>query len=271
MAFSIRSGKLLAVMVPAVVAQIPICWSVRQNVEHVVAAIRETPPGSVLVLPEAALSGYDDTLSGLDDLDPAELGDARRAVGAAAAAAGVHVACGSLLREDERWWNAAIYFAPSGASWVYRKVNLAMHERGRLAAGSALPTVPISLVAGNLVVGLQLCREIRFPEQWHCLAREGAQLLIYLTYAANPNEPAGVWRSHLISRAAETQRFVVAANVADPDQHCPSMIISPRGDVLSETTTTAPARLSYEIDTDLIRNDYLTQQRGDVVDITYNA
>jgi omega-amidase len=39
-------------------------------------------------------------------------------------------------------------------------------------------------------------------------------MLIYLTYAASPAEPPGVWRAHLISRAAETQRFVLAANVA---------------------------------------------------------
>jgi hypothetical protein len=93
---------------------------------------------------------------------------------------------------------------------VYRKANLAMHERGRLAAGPALPTVTVQLPAGHVRAGVQLCREIRFPEQWACLAPQGAQLLIYLTYAVNPAEPPGVWRAHLISRAAETERFVLA-------------------------------------------------------------
>jgi len=78
-----------------------------------------------------------------------------------------------------------------------------------------------------------------------------------------------VWRSHLISRAAETQRFVLAANVADPRQHCPSMIISPRGEVLAETTTTGPATLRAELDLDQVSDWYLSQQRADVIDIRY--
>jgi predicted amidohydrolase len=178
-------------IVPVVVGQIPTCWSVQRNLECVTDAIHRTPAASLLVLPEAALSGYDDRLSGLDDLNPAELAEARQVVAAASVAAGVHVVCGTLLLDRGCWWNVAIYFAPLGASWVYRKVNPAMHERGRLAPGSALPNVTMSMAAGDLIAGLQLCREIRFPEQWYCLARQGAELLIYLTYAANPNEAAG--------------------------------------------------------------------------------
>jgi predicted amidohydrolase len=37
--------------------------------------------------------------------------------------------------------------------------------------------------------------------------------------------------------AAANQCFVIAGNVASPRQHCPSMIISPRGEILG-----APAR-----------------------------
>ena len=106
----------------------------------------------------------------------------------------------------------------------------------------------MTLSAGELQTGVQLCREIRFPEQWHCLARQGAPVLIYLTYAANPAEPPGVWRAHLISRAAETQRFVLAANVAHGTQHCPTMIVSPRGQVLGEAPAGTAATLERLID-----------------------
>src|SRR5216683_282738 len=133
------------------------------------------------------------------------------------------------------------------------------------AAGAALPTLGMTLPAGELQAGVQLCREIRFPEQWHCLARQGAQVLIYLTYAANPAEPPGVWRAHLISRAAETQRFVLAANVAGPGQHCPSMIVSPRGEVVAEAAPGTTATLRAALDLGRTRDAYLSQQRGDVV------
>lgn len=258
-------------MISVVVGQIPVCWSVERNVENVTDAIRETDSGSLLVLPEAALSGYDDELSGFQELDPERIGWACDQVAAAATKANVHVVCGTLLPADGQWWNAGIYFRPGGEPWIYRKVNLAMHERGRLAAGSSLPTVRMHLPAGEIRAGMQLCREIRFPEQWHCLARQGAQVLIYLTYAANPAEPADVWRAHLISRAAETQRFVVAANAADPQQHCPSIIISPRGEVLCEAPLGPRTMLRHSLDLAIVRDGYISQQREDVVSITCPA
>lgn len=252
--------------VPVVVGQLPITWYPNRNRQEIVSFLDgATHPGDLVVLPEAAISGYDDALSGLGDLDPVELATAADAVAEAACRRGIHVLCGSLLLDGGEWRNAALYFAPDGRRWVYHKVNLASHERGRLAAGSTLPVLSIELGSGSVRTGVQLCREIRFPEQWHVLARGGAQLFAYLTCAANPEEPAGVWRSHLVSRAAETQRFVVAANVARPDQHCPSMIISPRGEVLAETSTCGPASLRVELDLGEVRDRYVCQQRADVV------
>jgi len=253
------------------VAQVPVRWSVRRNTETIVAAIGAAGPGTVLVLPEAALSGYDDQLSGLGDLSPRELAQASEVIAAAARDTGVHVIFGTLLSEHGQWWNAAVYCSPAGRSWVYRKVNLATHERGRLAAGAALPTLRMKLPVGEVRAGVQLCREIRFPEQWHCLARQGARVLIYLTYATNPAEPPGVWRAHLISRAAENQRFVLAANVAHGTQHCPTMIVSPRGKVLAEARSGTATTLKLTIDLADTKDTYLRQQRGDVVSTAWHG
>jgi hypothetical protein len=46
------------------------------------------------------------------------------------------------------WWNAAIHFDQAAVSIDYRKVNLATHERGRLASGDELPTFQIHLANG---------------------------------------------------------------------------------------------------------------------------
>jgi predicted amidohydrolase len=166
------------------------------------------------------------------------------------------------------WRNAALYFAPDGSQFTYYKVNLATSERGTFTAGDELPVFPMRFIGGTVIVGIQLCREIRFPEQWRALARQGAQVFAYLTYAASSDAPPGVWRSHLISRAAENQRFIVGANTAHVDQHCPTTIISPRGEVLCETKT--------HVNTEIIRGSldlaevadwYLDQCRTDVVSL----
>ncbi len=99
--------------------------------------------------------------------------------------------------------------------------------------------------------------------------RRGAEIFIYLTNAANPAVPAGVWRSHLISHAAANQRFIVAANIADLRQHCPSMIISPRGEVLGEVPHGEQGILRATIDTEEISDWYLAQRRTDVVRLRY--
>jgi predicted amidohydrolase len=112
---------------------------------------------------------------------------------------------------------------------------------------------------------VQLCREIVFPGQWQYLAEAGAQAFVYLTNAVNPAVPAGVWSSHLISHAAANQRFVIACNIADPGQHCPSMIVSPRGEVLGDLPAAQPAVLRAVIDTEDVSDWYLSQRRTDVL------
>lgn len=62
----------------------------------------------------------------------------------------------------------------NGGYQIYRKINLAMNERGQLHPGDRLPTIDIQHPDGNITAGMQLCREIRFPEQWQYLAAAGA-------------------------------------------------------------------------------------------------
>ena len=255
--------------VPVAVVQAPVTWDIERNVASIGALLADAQPGEVLVCPEAVVSGYDDDLSRLDQLDPDALAQGIDHLAELARRKNVHLFCGSLLPHQGTWCNAAIYLSPDGSRWTYRKVNLATHERGRLKAGTELPTLSLRVNGGPLAIGVQLCREILFPEQWQYLAGAGAQVFVYLTYAANPQVPAGVWRSHLISHAAASQRFVIAANVADPDQHCPSMIISPRGQVLGELPAGKIAVLRAVIDTADVSDWYLGQRRTDVLRLQY--
>jgi predicted amidohydrolase len=96
-------------------------------------------------------------------------------------------------------------------------------------------------------------------------------VFIYVTHAANPDVLAGVWRSHLISHAAANPRFVIAANVADPRQHCPSAIISPRGEVLGELPAGQTAVVRTVIDTSEVTNWYLGQRRTDLLHLHYRG
>jgi len=80
-----------------------------------------------------------------------------------------------------------------------------------------------------------------------------------------------VWRSHLISHAAANQRFVVAANVVSPRQHCPSGVTSPRGEVLGELPAGQSRVLRIVIDTGEIASWYLGQRRTDLLHLHYQG
>ncbi|MDR6317737.1 carbon-nitrogen hydrolase family protein [Actinoplanes couchii] len=249
------------------IAQIPAAWDVSTNLSAFRTVLDDTRPGDLVVFPEGLLSGYGEDLSPMDTLDPGEVTEAVRRAAALAAERQVDVFVGTLLPAGSGWANAALHLAPDRDPWIYHKINLAMNERDRLQPGKTLTTTRVRGTTG----AVQLCREIRFPEQWQHLASSGARFFAYLTNAANPREPRGVWRSHLISRAAENQRFVLSANIPHPDQHCPSMIVDPRGEVLAELPPGTPGLLRHTIDVAESGDWYLGQRRQDVVAVTYRG
>ncbi|WP_308201185.1 carbon-nitrogen hydrolase family protein [Paractinoplanes maris] len=254
--------------ISVLIGQVPVTWDVDANLGTVRDVVDEAQPGDMVVLPEGMLSGYGEDLTPLEAVDPALVDHAVAQVAALAVDRQVQIFCGSLLPWQGGWCNAGLIFSADGDHHVYRKINLAMNERGRLRPGDDLPTISIEQPRGKFTVGVQLCREIRFPEQWQHLAGAGAQVFVYLTNAANIREVDGVWRSHLISRAAENQRFVVSANVAHADQHCPSMVVSPRGEVLGELPSGSPGLLRQTLDLAQVGNWYLGQRRQDVLSVT---
>ncbi|MBA2682359.1 MAG: carbon-nitrogen hydrolase family protein [Ktedonobacteraceae bacterium] len=252
-------------LLPVVAAQFPVTFNVRHNLQEILSFLQQTQQDELLILPEGALSGYADDPTFLSRLDTSEIDAAIDTLTEVVYQKRVHLVVGSCLFEDDVWWNTGIYFSPQGTRFVYRKVNLAMHERVHFSAGSELPVFPVQREAGSINIGIQLCREIRFPEQWLALAMQKADLLIYLTNATNPQGHLSVWRSHLVSRAAENQRFVVSANVAHLHQHCPTCIIAPSGQVLQEHLSPHKAMLRQTLDLTQNSNWYLSQRRSDIV------
>ncbi len=134
-----------------------------------------------------------------------------------------------------------------------------------MVPGDDLPLFQVKLPEGILRVGVQLCREIRFPGQWRALAEAGVELFVYMTHAIDDELHRPVWRSHLIDRAAENQRWVAATNVAHPTQLCPSMLIDPAGLVVHELVSEQAGLLRTEIDTTAVSNWYLYQRRVDLI------
>jgi predicted amidohydrolase len=253
--------------ISAVIAQFPVSFSIQRNLEMIAAVLQETRAGDLVLFPEGAVSGYATDLSFLEEINPHELTAALERIQKEAQKRRIYVWVGACVKQADRWFNCAYGFSAGGETQVYHKVNLANHERGIFSVGDQLPVFELDMPAGKVRVGVQICRELRFPEQWGWLARCGAQLFLHLNNATGDDTFQPVWKSHLVSRAAETQRFVLSANNAAPQQICPTIAIAPDGQVIAEVVSEKPQTLRLELDLSRVTNFYLDQCRTDVVAI----
>lgn len=251
-------------LIHVLVAQFPITLDIKHNLNVILSIITQAKEGTLIVLPEGALSGYDEDAQFLRGIDLSLLKDSLQTLRRIVERQNVHLVFGSCLLESSNWFNAGIYYAPQHEC-IYRKVNLATSERGIFTAGSNLGIIETLIHDQPVKLGIQLCREIRYPEQWQSLARQGAEIFCYLTNAVNDSSQAQVWRSHLISRAAENQRFVLCANNAHSAQNCPSMIITPSGKVVWEKLSDEVEVGRYTLDLSQVSNWYLSQARQDII------
>ena len=240
-----------------VIAQISTTPDADANASRAVKIIERHAGADLIVFPEGSLSGY---LPPFGRLDTAAIASAIERVGDAARSASTTALCGAIVHRGGRWVNAAVAVGATTA-W-YEKTNLAAAERGVLEAGNALPVFD----AGGVSIGVQICRELRYPEQWRRLAGRGAQVLVHLNNAHDESGAADmtIWRSMLVSRAAENQRFVVSANAVGPAQRVPSIAIDPAGTVIHESPPDVEDVFEVALDLQRVSDVYLGQIRADL-------
>ncbi|MBE9524023.1 MAG: carbon-nitrogen hydrolase family protein [Chloroflexi bacterium] len=249
----------------ALIAQFPISLSIQENLATILKMLDHAEPGDWILFPEGSLSGYALDLSFLDSLDHQELSEALNTLGVQAQERGIFLWVGACTPKGMKWRNQAFGFTPNGEIHRYQKINLAHHERAVFIPGDQLPVFSLDTPAGLVKIGVQLCREIRYPEQWGWLARQGAQVILHLNNAVGDDRYQSVWRSHLVSRAAETQRFVLSVNNAAVEQICPSIALAPDGYVLAEIVSAEAEIRRVKLDLSLVSNWYIDQSRSDVV------
>lgn len=186
------------------------------------------------------------------------------AFSAAAKDHGVHLLIGSIAvgLDDQpgtrKAANRAYLFGPDGAvKATYDKIHMfdvdlpdgeSWKESAIYAPGSAAPVVQ----AGDAVLGLTICYDVRFPHLYRALARAGANLLAVPAAFTNQTGKAH-WEPLLQARAIETGSFVIAAaqgGVHEDERHTwgHSMVIDPWGRVLAEKADQEPGVLLAEID-----------------------
>ena len=247
--------------------QIPVLMDVATNLQLLTEAVGSLQPGTLAVAPEGCLSGYLPEAGMVRRLSRSGTANAIEAAHDVVRRAGVHLIVGACVEIEGVWRNASFYLGPRGERWRYDKINLAMSERSDFVPGDKLPVLDLMVDGRSVRIGVQMCREIRYPEQWRHLARQGAQIIAYVNNAIGNPEGPDLWRAHVISRAAENQRFVIGANNAASDQGCTSLIVAPSGKVLAEAVVGAVSTTTAEIDLSQVSDWIIDQARIDVVSV----
>jgi omega-amidase len=123
----------------------------------------------------------------------------------------LYVICGLSELVNGRIYNVLAVVGPDGQLMTkYRKTHLAafspLHEDKIFTPGNSFETVQI----GDMIWGLMICYDLRFPEFSRSLALEGSEVLVLSS--AWPFPRLRHWNTLIAARAIENQVFVAAAN-----------------------------------------------------------
>jgi deaminated glutathione amidase len=198
----------------------------------------------LIALPEKwnLVAAGDELRAAAEPLDGPSLGAARNW----ARELGVHLLAGSVGEASaggERIFNTSVLIDPEGEDLaVYRKVHMfdvdaggvSYRESAHEQPGEELATAAI----GEVVVGMSVCYDLRFPELYRILALRGANLLA-VPSAFTSATGRDHWEVLLRARAIEDQAFVLAPDqvgTAPPhfDSWGHSAIVDPWGRVLAD-------------------------------------
>jgi deaminated glutathione amidase len=195
----------------------------------------------LVALPEKwnLLAEGEELLAGAEALDGPSLSAAR----GWARDLGIHLLAGSICESGgEKASNTSVLIGPEGEDLAtYRKIHMFDVDAGGVAYRESANERPgaeiVAAPVGELIVGLTVCYDLRFPELFRILALRGARLIAVpsaFTRATGKDH----WEVLLRARAIEDQVFVLAPNQVGPaEPHYESFghsaIVDPWGTVLA--------------------------------------
>lgn len=196
----------------------------------------------LVALPEKwnLLAGGAELAAGAEPLDGPSLSAAREW----ARTLGIYLLAGSIAEqgEGEKVSNTSVLIGPEGDDLaVYRKIHMFDVDAGGVSYRESEHEQPgsdvVSGPVGELIVGLTVCYDLRFPELFRILALRGARLLT-VPSAFTSATGRDHWEVLLRARAIENQAFVIAPDQigkAPPhfDSFGHSAIVDPWGVVLA--------------------------------------
>lgn len=162
--------------------------------------------------------------------------------------------CGSyIVKSGNRYFNKWVFITPEGKSWAYDKRHLFRMGNEHLKFSKGERRVIIKFRGFRILPGI--CYDLRFPV-W---VRNKNDYDIFINSANWPEARNDVWVTLLKARAIENQCYVAGSNRIGIDGNGikysgNSLIINPRGEILSSGGSYEQCAITADISLDELRD-----------------
>ena len=201
----------------------------------------------LLLTQECALCGYPPIeVEQVSQIDYRQLGQVQETVAQLAFQHRMYIALGTIVPAAGAYTNSLVLVSPDHASRpIYHKRALWGWDRGNFTPGNE----PGVRTIDGVRLGFRICYEVRFPEYFRELFREGVVIacVSFCDVEAAPN-PARyeLIKAHLATRAVENALYVLSANSISAHPTAPTCLIDPDGEVLASAPLDEEHLLTFE-------------------------
>lgn len=202
----------------------------------------------LLVFPECALTGYPPhDIENSAAVDFGELERAYEELQKLSNKNNMYLIIGSIIQEEEKYYNSAIVFVPNKEKQYYHKRALWGWDKDNFAIGNEEGIFDID----GLRVGIRICYEVRFPEFFRELYRKSTDLNVILFYDVadyDHKERYGVIKGHIVTRAVENVTHTLSVDTIHPYQTAPTALYDKSGYGLVELERNKEGLLVYDLE-----------------------
>lgn len=232
--------------------QMNIAWENKilnlDRVEHIL--LKDNPDAHLVVFPEMFTTGFTMLPSPL--AEPVD-GPTVKRIQQLADDTGYAIAGSVIAAEGTRYYNRLYFFERGSLPRWYDKAHLFSPGGEDLVYSRGNGHLIIPFMGVN--ISFQICYDLRFPV-WFRNRNNEYDLLINV--ASWPAPRSNVWKSLLVARAIENQCYMAGVNRVGRDfngnmHQGDSMIVSPRGEIITSLPGSVEGIVSCHIDIEMLK------------------
>ncbi len=223
----------------------PVLNDLNLTIKNLDPLIEKVSNADIVVLPELANSGYNfrNKEQAFQTAESTESGIFTKFLTDKCKQHNFHIVSGINEIEDGKLYNSAILLNAEGCLGKYRKIHLFMNEKKYFHHGNELDVFDL----GFCKIGILICFDHFFPENWRILALKGAQIICHPS-----NLVTSLAFKTLPAQALMNKFFIITANrIGNEDDLSftgKSSIINPLGEITHLASADNEEATTFEID-----------------------